>query len=133
MTIKKEYLRTNSEILQGQIAGHVEQSLAPMSVFAAANQDNGSGLNAWTGPFFAITALETVTIAFSGSSLGITQGGDGNAVAEGETTDLYWNLQLPTGLTIYGTFHVVKLSNADATGRILMYHHADVIPTVAGS
>lgn len=119
--------------MQGQIAGHVEQSLAPMSVFAAANQDNGSGLNAWTGPFFAITALETVTIAFSGSSLGITQGGDGNAVAEGETTDLYWNLQLPTGLTIYGTFHVVKLSNADATGRILMYHHADVIPTVAGS
>lgn len=81
-----------------------------------------TGTKAFTGPFYALSALEDSVIDASEGDTNITESDD-----SGSIQDLSGTLTIPKGMTIYGNFAVVELDS----GKMIGYAAAGVTVTVA--
>ena len=81
-----------------------------------------TGVKAFTGPFYAITALTETVIDASEGDTNIVESND-----SGTIQDLTGTLTIPAGVTIYGNFAVVELDSGTAIG----YAGAGITVTVA--
>ena len=83
-----------------------------------------TGTKAFTGPFYAITALTETVIDVSEGNTNIVESDDSGSMQATAS-----NLTIPAGVSIYGNFAVVELDSGTAIG----YAGAGVTVTVAGS
>ena len=83
-----------------------------------------TGTKAFTGPFYALSALEDSVIDASEGDTNITESDN-----SGSIQDLSGTLTIPKGMTIYGNFAVVELDS----GKMIGYAAAGVTVSVAGS
>ena len=90
---------------------------------------NDAETNLHTGPFFAILALEATVIDVSECATNIKQGGDGSTGTEGTMRDVYSNITIPIGVTVYGNFDSIELDS----GKALLYSKSGTTVTVASS
>ena len=83
-----------------------------------------TGTKAFTGPFYALSALEDSVIDASEGGTNITESDDSGAIQA-----LSGELTIPKGMTIYGNFAVVELDS----GKMIGYAAAGVTVSVAGT
>ena len=83
-----------------------------------------TGTKAFTGPFYAITALTETVIDVSEGNTNIVESDDSGSMQATAS-----NLTIPAGVSVYGNFAVVELDSGTAIG----YAGAGVTVTVAGS
>ena len=83
-----------------------------------------TGTKAFTGPFYAITALTETVIDVSEGNTNIVESDDSGSMQATAS-----NLTIPAGVSIYGNFAIVELDSGTAIG----YAGAGVTVTVAGS
>ena len=81
-----------------------------------------AGTKAFTGPFYAITALTDTVIDVSEGDTNIVESDDSGSMQATAT-----NITLPAGISIYGNFAAVELDSGTAVG----YAGAGVTVTVA--
>ena len=81
-----------------------------------------AGTKAFTGPFYAITALTDTVIDVSEGDTNIVESDDSGSMQATAT-----NITLPAGISIYGNFAAVELDSGTAIG----YAGAGVTVTVA--
>ena len=110
----------------GAVAMDVQGSLCVKDVRSTAphNTVHLTGTKAFTGPFYAITALTETVIDASEGDTNIVESDD-----SGSMQDLSGTLTIPAGVTIYGNFAVVELDSGTAIG----YAERGVTVAVAGS
>ena len=83
-----------------------------------------NGTKAFTGPFYALTALEDAVIDASEGTTNIKESDD-----SGSMQNLTGTLTIPKGVTIYGSFASIELDS----GSMIGYTTKGVTATVAGS
>ena len=83
-----------------------------------------SGTKAFTGPFYAVTALTDTVIDVSEGNTNILESDDSGSMQATAT-----NITLPAGITINGNFAVIELDSGTAIG----YAGAGITVAVAGS
>ena len=109
---------TNVDRLLDSIKKSGDKAIAPASTVLL------SGTKAFTGPFYALSALEDSVIDASEGNTNITESDDSGAIQA-----LSGELTIPKGMTIYGNFAVVELDS----GKMIGYAAAGVTVTVAGT
>jgi len=83
-----------------------------------------TGTKAFTGPFYAITALTETVIDVSEGDTNIVESNDSGAMQ-----DVAANITLPAGMTLHGNFAVIELDSGTAIG----YAGAGITVAVASS
>ena len=83
-----------------------------------------TGTKAFTGPFYAVTALTDTVIDVSEGDTNIVESDDSGSMQATAT-----NITLPAGITIYGNFAAIELDSGTAIG----YAGAGITVAVAGS
>ena len=116
-TVTANLSATDNAVLD-TIDERLDRSTAPTSTVML------SGTYAFTGPFYALTALEDTVIDAAGGTTNITESDD-----SGSMQALTGTLTIPKGVTIYGNFAAVELDS----GKMIGYAAAGVTVTVAGS
>ena len=111
-------LRTNVEILLNAIANNTNESVAPGVVVHIDDTVKH------TGPFYAIQALTDALIDVDQCDLGYIENAGSSA-----TQAIATNINLPQGMTIYGSIDSVELDS----GSVLAYARAGVTVTVDAS
>jgi hypothetical protein len=106
---------TNQDILLDSIDNNTSEALAPGSTTLL------TGTKAFTGPFFAITAMEKSEIDVSECNTNVVES-DGSGAIQAITT----NIVMPMGVTIYGNFTSIELE----TGIVMAYAKDGVTVTV---
>tara|TARA_R100001198_G_scaffold94765_1_gene78836 strand:- start:462 stop:800 length:339 start_codon:yes stop_codon:yes gene_type:complete len=96
---------TNQDILLDSIDNNTSEALAPGSTTLL------TGTKAFTGPFFAITALTDAVVDVSECNMNIKES-NGSGAMQATTT----NITIPKGVTLYGTFATVELDSGTAIG-----------------
>jgi len=116
-TVTANLSATDNAVLD-TIDERLDRSTAPTSTVML------NGTKAFTGPFYALTALEDSVIDASEGDTNIVESDD-----SGSMQDLSGTLTIPKGVTIYGNFGVVELDS----GKMIGYAAAGVTVSVAGS
>ena len=116
-TVTANLSATDNAVLD-TIDERLDRSTAPSSTVML------NGTKAFTGPFYALTALEDTVIDASEGTTNITESDD-----SGSMQALSGTLTIPKGVTIYGNFAVVELDS----GKMIGYAAAGVTVSVAGS
>ena len=111
-------IRTEQERFLNDIGNNTRETLSPGSTTYI------SGTKAFTGPFYAITALTDTTIDASECTTNINESDDSGAMQA-----LTANIIIPRGVTIYGNFATVEIDS----GTALAYAKVGVTVTVAGA
>ena len=109
--------RSNLEIIMDAAAGDLDASVSPVTtiMFGGAEQ------NAYTGPFYAITALSQAVIDVSECDVNMKTRTSASTMGAVET-----NITIPLGVTIYGTFQSIELDS----GTIVAYSKPGTVVTV---
>ena len=113
-TVTANLSATDNAVLD-TIDERLDRSTAPTSTVML------DGDKAFTGPFYALTALEDTVIDSTGGTTNITESNDSGTIQA-----LTGTLTIPKGVTIYGNFAVVELDS----GRMIGYAAAGVTVTV---
>ena len=116
-TVTANLSATDNAVLD-TIDERLDRSTAPTSTVML------TGTKAFTGPFYALTALEDTVIDASEGTTNITESDD-----SGSMQALSGTLTIPKGVTIYGNFAAVELDS----GKMIGYAAAGVTVSVAGS
>lgn len=116
-TVTANLSATDNAVLD-TIDERLDRSTAPTSTVML------NGTKAFTGPFYALTALEDTEIDAAGGTTNITESDD-----SGSMQALSGTLTIPKGVTIYGNFAAVELNS----GKLIGYAAAGVTVSVAGS
>jgi len=111
-------LNTTTDRLLDKLTKAHEDMIAPHNTVYL------TGTKAFTGPFYAITALTETVIDASEGDTNIVESDD-----SGSMQNLSGTLTIPAGVTIYGNFGVVELDSGTAVG----YAKRGVTVAVAGS
>lgn len=113
-TVTANLSATDNAVLD-TIDERLDRSTAPTSTVML------NGTKAFTGPFYALTALEDTVIDAAGGTTNITESDN-----SGSMQALSGTLTIPKGVTIYGNFGVVELDS----GKMIGYAAAGVTVTV---
>jgi hypothetical protein len=103
---------------KGHVSVHNRDATAPGGTVLI------NGTKAFTGPFYALTALEDAVIDASEGTTNIKESDD-----SGSMQNLTGTLTIPKGVTIYGSFASIELDS----GSMIGYTTKGVTATVAGS
>ena len=109
-------IRTIQDELLSSVKNNTLEALSPGSTTYL------SGTKAFTGPFYAITALADTVIDVSECTTNIKESDDAGAMRATTT-----NFTIPKGVTIYGDFSSIELDSGTALG----YAKAGITVTVA--
>ena len=112
-----EKLNTNNEINLSAVKDGIEASITPVTTIMFGDAEQ----NAYTGPFYGITALAEAVIDVSECDLNIKTR-TGASTMGANTTDI----TIPAGVTIYGNFKSIELNS----GTVLAYSKPGTTVTV---
>ena len=109
-------IRTDQDKFLSEINDNAKESITPGSTIFL------SGTKAFTGPFYAITALTDSVIDVSECSINIQESNN-----SGDMRETVTDFTIPRGVTIYGKFTSIELDSGTALG----YCKEGVTATVA--
>tara|TARA_R100000655_G_scaffold6472_1_gene18492 strand:- start:9218 stop:9568 length:351 start_codon:yes stop_codon:yes gene_type:complete len=111
--------RTILETSMSRVAADIDTSIAPLPIIIFGDADQ----NAYSGPFFALTALTNATLDVDQCSMGDDMKTRTGANTLGTNTT---NFVIPKGVTIYGEFNSIELDS----GTLIAYSRPGTTVTV---